>query len=128
MKKKLVKVFTILFVILLIIVFIQNISIAAVTSSDVKIFTGADETATSGGTAITNILGMVLTVVRTVAIGISIIMITYLGIRYMSAAPTEKANIKNQLITFVIGSAFVIGAVSLFGIIRNLATTITTST
>ena len=46
-------------------------------------------------TLIKKIIDPILSVVRIVAIGIGIIMITYLGMKYMSAAPSEKASIKN---------------------------------
>lgn len=71
---------------------------------------------------ITKVITPILNVVRIVATGISIIMITYLGIKYMAAAPTEKANIKSQLITFTIGAVVVIGAVTLLDIAKEVAT------
>ena len=75
----------------------------------------------SGSDKIRSILGTILSVVRTIAVGISIIIITFLGIKYMSAAPSEKANIKNQLITFTIGAVVVVGAVNIIGIVRDFA-------
>lgn len=62
---------------------------------------------------IEKIIGTVLSAVRIVATGISLIMLTYLGIKYMSAAPTEKASIKNQLVAFVVGAGVVFGATAI---------------
>lgn len=71
---------------------------------------------------IKKVITPVLNVVRIIATGISIIMITYLGIKYMAAAPSEKANIKSQLITFTIGAVVVIGAATLLEIAKEVAT------
>ena len=52
-------------------------------------------------------------------------MITYLGMKYMSAAPSEKASIKNQLITFTVGVIVVVGATTILQIIQKTTTAIT---
>lgn len=123
MKKKIIKMIVVIFLIILAIILIQNVSEAKVTSSDIQIFKGSDIDADSTeGKAITSIIGTILTVVRSVAIGIAIIMITFLGIQYMQAAPQEKANIKNKLITFTIGFVVVVSAVTLIDIARDFAT------
>ena len=79
----------------------------------------------SGEGFVTQIVGPILSVVRIVAIGIAIIMITFLGIKYMSAAPSEKANIKNQLVVFTVGAVVVIGTTSILEMIKNAVTAIT---
>lgn len=87
---------------------------------------GEDEVDTKAGEEIiTDIIDTILSVVRIVAIGLGIIMITFLGIKYMSAAPTEKANIKNQLITFTIGVVVVVGTTTILGIVKKVATNVT---
>ena len=100
MKHKLVKILSVVITIVCIIC-ITNSVWAFVDASDLSgEFDGA--TNPSGSDKIRSILGTILSVVRTIAVGISIIIITFLGIKYMSAAPSEKANIKNQLIYFVL--------------------------
>lgn len=91
-------------------------------------FTGASEKAVStsdGETLITKIIGPVLSVIRIVAIGIGVIMITFLGIKYMSAAPSEKASIKNQLVTFTIGFAIVVAATTILDMAHTAVSNIT---
>lgn len=85
----------------------------------------SDSDIEEGEGLLTNVLGPILSVIRIVAIGIAIIMITILGIKYMTAAPSEKANIKNQLITFTIGAVIVIGTTSILSMIRNAINSIT---
>ena len=85
-------------------------------------FQGTSSDTTSGENIIQKVIGAVLSAVRIIATGIALIMITYLGIKYMSAAPSERANIKNQLITFTIGAIVVFGTTSLLDIIKDFAT------
>lgn len=84
-------------------------------------FQGTSGDTTSGENLIQKVIGAVLSAVRIIATGIALIMITYLGIKYMSAAPNEKANIKNQLITFTIGAIVVFGTTKLLDIVKNFA-------
>lgn len=97
-------------------------------SSLVQKFDGTNRANTTNGeNLITKIVGPILSVIRIVAIGIGMIMITYLGIKYMAAAPNEKAAIKNQLITFAIGVTVVVATTTILGIIRDAVTAITTA-
>ena len=74
---------------------------------------------------IKKIIGVILSFIRIIAIGIAIIVITYLGIKYMSAAPNEKANIKNQLITFTIGAVLVLSATAILDKVHSAVTSLT---
>ena len=78
-----------------------------------------------GKNLIQKVIHPFLSVARIVAIGVGIIMITFLGIKYMSAAPTEKANIKNQLVTFTVGVAVVVAATTILQIINTAVTSMT---
>ena len=90
-------------------------------SGIVKAFDGTSSDTTAGENIITKVIGPILSVVRIIAVGVSIIMISYLGIKYMAAAPSEKANLKNQLVTFTIGAVVVVGTTSILSIIKNFA-------
>lgn len=122
MKQKIVRIISILFIIVLL--FMININVFASTGSALTSqFNGNGAVNISKGEDIlTKIIGPILSVVRIVAVGISVIMITYLGIKYMSAAPSEKASIKNQLVTFTIGAVVVVGTTSILTMIKNFAT------
>lgn len=124
MNRKIKKMIIILFI-MVIVISIRVVSNAQeeepkAGSNIVAMFgTAGSEDIEGGKTLITKIVVPILNVVRIVATGVSIIMITYLGIKYMSASPTEKANIKGQLITFTIGAIVVIGTVSILDIIKD---------
>lgn len=121
MNRKTVRIISILVIIF--VLFATNISVFATTGSGLTSqFNGNNGTNTSKGeTILQKVIGPVLSVVRIVAVGVSIIMITFLGIKYMAAAPSEKASIKNQLITFTIGAVVVVGATSILTMIKNFA-------
>lgn len=67
----------------------------------------------------TDIIKQVLTAIRVFAAGLAIIMITVMGIKYMMAAPTEKAEVKTKLINFIIGIALVVAATTIIDLVRE---------
>lgn len=125
MKRK-IKVFLIVILVIYQIFCINHV-VFAVSGSDLAgLFDGKNGVGTADGERLmTDVMSTVLSVIRIVAIGIAIIMITVLGIKYMSAAPSEKANIKNQLITFTVGAVVVVGTTSILGMIKDTVAAVT---
>ena len=79
-------------------------------------------------TATQEIVGTVLDVVRIVGMGIALIMLTYIGIKFMLASPNERANIKQYSINYVIGAFILIAGVGLLTVVRDFALTIKAGT
>lgn len=123
MNKKIVKILTTTIAFFMLLFIINNFALAVDSKFVTEQFDGMTRTSEKGIDMITDIIGMVLSAVRIIATGVAIIMITVLGIKYMSAAPSEKANIKNQLITFTIGAVIVVATTSLLDIIKGFADT-----
>lgn len=119
MKKNILKITVLLFA--LIIVF-SNISVFGAGVKDV--FTGNTGEVSNAVSATKTIVGTILDVVRMVGIGIALIILTYIGIKVMMASPSERANIKQYAINYVIGAFILLGGVSLLTIIKNFAVTI----
>lgn len=69
-----------------------------------------------------NAIGLGITLVRTVATGVAIIMITYIAIKYMSAAPSEKADFKKSATIYIVGAILVFAAGNILGIIIEFTT------
>ena len=63
--------------------------------------------------------GSILGIVQTIGIGIAVIMLSIMGVKYMIASVEEKAKLKEQLIPYVIGSILLFGGSGLLGIIIN---------
>ena len=66
-----------------------------------------------------NIAGKVLNIVQIVGVAVATIMLTVLGIKYVSASPNEKAEYKKGMTIHVIGAVLLFGASMLIGVIRN---------
>ena len=75
--------------------------------------------ASNAATNVTNIAGQVLNIVQIVGVAVATIMLTILGIRYVSLSPNEKAEYKKGLTIYVIGAVLLFGASMLIGVIRN---------
>lgn len=122
-KKQIVRIL----IITICVIFCINNMVLAISGSDLtKKFNGETAIDTSEGEELVqDVIDVILSVVRIVAIGIAVIMITVLGIKYIAAAPSEKANIKNQLITFTVGAVVVIGTTSILTMIKNAVDEIT---
>lgn len=75
----------------------------------------AGETVKSVGNSI---LGIIQVVGTAIAIG----MLLILGIKYMMAAPDEKASIKKSSTMYIVGAVILFSAVAIVTIIKNFAT------
>ena len=67
-----------------------------------------------------NIAGKVLNIVQIVGVAVATIMLTILGIRYVSLSPNEKAEYKKSLFPYMIGAVFVFGASTIAGIVYSM--------
>jgi len=119
----------ILFFVIIMSVLLPNISNAAYDMmKNVNAIADASETDVSGATAaITStkrIAGAVITITRIVAAGIAIIMISVLAMKYMTAAPSEKADIKKHAIAYVVGAVILFGVTWILGILVNIGESI----
>lgn len=78
--------------------------------------------APSNMNGLSGIVGNVIYIVQYVCYAVALIMLLYLGAKYVSAAPDGKAEIKKTAVQYVIGAALVFAAGTIIGIIRGLVT------
>lgn len=83
--------------------------------------------ATNADTAITNIGGMVLSIAQIVGTAVAVIMLIVLAIKYISAAPNDKAEIKKHAVVYIVGAIVLFAASALLGIVKNFATGISST-
>ena len=77
---------------------------------------------TSGAAAsINRIVGAVLTIVQGVGCGVAVIMLIVLAIKYISAAPGDKADIKIHAFVLVVGAVVLFAARGILGIVKKFA-------
>ncbi len=70
------------------------------------------------------IVNSAIGLIQIVGTGVSLIMVTVLGIKYMMAAPSDKADVKKQITPMVIGCAVLFASVNIVQIIANFASTL----
>ena len=74
-----------------------------------------------------NIIGALITIVRIIGTGVAIIMLIVLAIKYISAAPSDKAEIKKHAVVYVVGAVVLFAASGILGIIQQFASNISAS-
>ena len=75
----------------------------------------------SATTSAQNVVGEALQVARIVAVGIALIMLAVLAMKYMSSAPGDKAEIKKYAVVYVVGAVVLFAASAILGIIKDFA-------
>ena len=73
--------------------------------------------------SINDVIGML----QIAGTGIALVVVTMLGIKYMLAAPSEKANVKQQIMPILIGCILVFGAVTIVSAITDFSSVIDSS-
>lgn len=71
--------------------------------------------------SVSNIIGGIITIAQVVGTGVAVIMLIVLAIKYISAAPSEKAEIKKSVTIYVVGAIVLFSASALLGIVKSFA-------
>lgn len=118
-------------IILIIIVFVlalsvlENFSLAATWEErvgDMLKKSNEDKYKNSSATkSAQNAVGAVITITRSVATGVAIIMLIVLAMKYMTAAPGDRADIKKHAVVYVVGAVVLFATSGILGIIANFA-------
>lgn len=117
------KILIILISVLLVFMFVQTtVCQADSVYNQVKTLAGK-ETNNSAVASVKNMAGAVITVAKVICAGIAIIMITVIAMKYMLAAPSEKADIKKHAVVYVVGAVVMFAATAILQIIQNFAAT-----
>lgn len=74
---------------------------------------------TSPGGEADNIAGTILNTLMWVGVMIAVGMMIFLGIKYVTASPDGKADLKKQLGIYVLGLVLILAATTIVGIIAN---------
>ena len=107
--------------ILIISFFVGTINVYATdVNAIISSMEGTSEMATGGDgikSAINNVIGLI----QVAGTGISVVVVTMLGIKYLLASPSEKADVKKQIAPILTGCVLLFGAVNLVAIIADFA-------
>lgn len=115
------KIISIAVIFVIAIILIQNTVFAYNWKNEIS---GADSWKGDNGIVNTTktVMGTGIAVIRTVGTGIAIIMLTYVAIKYMTAAPNEKAEFKKSATAFIVGAIVLFASTNILGIIADFAT------
>ena len=75
-----------------------------------------------------NIVGAILAIAKVIAVGVALIMLVVLAIKYMSAAPGDKADIKKHAVVYVVGALVLFGSAGILEIIQQFSKNISAGT
>lgn len=76
---------------------------------------------TDASAAVNNMAGDILGIVQVVAMAVAVIMLIVLAIKYISAAPSDKAEIKKHAVVYVVGAVVLFAATGILEIISQFA-------
>ena len=71
-------------------------------------------------TSVDNALSIALTVAQSIGITVAVILLIVVAIKYMSAAPNDKAEIKKHMVVYVIGAVLLLCATGVLQLIKTL--------
>lgn len=110
---------------LLFMIIFSNINdvVSAKTSDDVSttitnLYSGESSDAGEGAGEARKIIGRIITIVQVFGVFVSIIMLIFLGIKYMIASAGDKAEIKKHLTTYVVGAVVLFGSAGILQIVK----------
>lgn len=70
---------------------------------------------------VNTITGTVITSIRIIGIAVAIVMLLTVAMKYMTAAPGDKADIKKSAIQYVVGAIVLFGVVGILEIINKFS-------
>ena len=95
---------------------------AEASMPDISTIEGAGDASTAN--SVESIVGAILYITKVIAVGIGLIMLTAVAIKYMSSAPGERATIKKHAVVYVVGACVLFGSAGILNIIQKFATNI----
>lgn len=122
MKKRCIKIFFIVIAILLII-FMTNVEASSMIDSiknNINMGTDAAKTTQNFGKTI-------IGAIQIAGVGIAVIMLLYIAIKYMISAPSEKAEFKKTAISYSIGAVILFASSGLLQLIKTIMENLTGS-
>ena len=119
-KKTIVKIMSIALMVAMISMCLSNIVLA----NDFVPYSPTPSDNTGASTSAQNILNAILSVAQVIGIGVAVIMLVVLAIKYISASPGDKAEIKKHAVIYVVGAVILFAASGIIQIIKQFATNI----
>lgn len=131
MTKNLVKIMAVaLIVVMAVTLMATRVSADTITFDEAQdtgtVTTDAQDTS-GAASSINAIIQALLTIAQVVGVGVAVIMLIVLAIKYISAAPGDKADIKKHAVVYVVGAIVLFAASGILQIIKNFASNVKAS-
>lgn len=129
MKNKAIKMLALILIAVLAVTAFSQVAFAATLKDQSSTFDpkGFDEVEFDDGGAsdsISRIIAAIINMVQIVGMGVAIIMLVVLAIKYISAAPGDKAEIKKHAVVYIVGSIVLFAATGILQIVKQFATNV----
>lgn len=122
MAKKVMKMIAIMLIALMLVAACSQI-VLATDSTSLTQFDGKNDKSGASSSA-QNIIGALISIVQVIGVGVAIIMLIVLAIKYISAAPGDKAEIKKHAVVYVVGAIVLFAATGILQIIKSFSSNI----
>lgn len=119
--KKVIKSIAIVLTLLFCVSFIVLSNVNAFTALDIPIDDVTSGDAGEAGTSIQSAMGAAVVIAQIIAAGVAVIMLLVLAMKYMSAAPSEKAEIKKHAVIYVVGAIVMFAVTGILQIIKQFS-------
>lgn len=132
MVKKSIKLLTLFILVFCVMASILNTYVnagdyGATMLEELKTVDDGESTESTATKSINNIVSSVITIARIIGVTVAIVMILAVAMKYMSAAPGEKADIKKSAVVYIVGAVVLFAVTGILGIINNFSSNIKTN-
>ena len=123
MTKKVMKMIAIMLIASMVVAVCSQAVLAVDDGTSLTQFDGKTDNSGASDSA-QNIIGALITIVQIIGTGVAIIMLIVLAIKYISAAPGDKADIKKHAVVYVVGAIVLFAATGILQIIKSFSSNI----
>lgn len=117
MKNKIIKI-SIVLISLLFILFITNVEATGMIDN----IQGSIDMNTQAANSVTNFGKNLIGAIQVVGVGVAVIMLLYIAIKYLMAAPSEKADFKKTAVNYAIGAVVLFAAMAILELVQKVMT------
>ena len=123
MNKKVMKILSVMLLAVMIVCSFSQIAFAAGgTFPSTSVFDNASTNTGDAEGKISSFMGGIIKIARYIGVAVAVLMLIILAIKYISAAPSEKAEIKKSAVIYVVGAVMLFAASGILTIIQAFAT------
>ena len=126
MNRKVMKIVSILLMVAMVITILSPLGFASSVENDktdysnISQFSGQSKDKTTAG-VFQSFIATLINVIQVVGMGVAVIMLVVMAIKYISAAPSEKAEIKKSATVYIVGAIVLFAASGILQLVKNFA-------